>query len=259
MNSGGYFFIFVIVILLCMLPAAISKDKKRAKERKRNAEIKTEREKALENHLLNMKNSKQNHIITNTENSKTLVIDENDKKVFLIQHDKNSIQIAEQTFSYNDLLSISLIEDGETVTDFRRSSQIGGALIGGLVLGGLGAVIGGLSGTTKTSEMVEKITLRLVVNDTKNPLFEIDFLNTQTKKKDLRYQDAMQKARHWHGLIEVLIKRADMEDKENEKNNVVQSSSNSLADELKKLAELRDTGVLSDAEFQKQKEKLLGL
>jgi hypothetical protein len=35
------------------------------------------------------------------------------------------------------------------------------------------------------------------------------------------------------------------------------AASSSLADELKKFAELRDSGVLSEAEFEEQKAKLL--
>jgi hypothetical protein len=57
--------------------------------------------------------------------------------------------------------------------------------------------------------------------------------------------------------MEIVIKRVDMEDKENAVNNIVKTSQNSVADEIKKLAELRDAGILNDAEFQQQKEKLL--
>ena len=180
------------------------------------------------------------------------------KEVLLVT--KQNGTISQQIINYKDILSVELFEDGETITSTVRSSQIGGMLIGGIALGGLGAVIGGLSGKTKTSGTVRKIILRLVINDTNNPLHEVHFLNSETEitKKDSRYQEVMQKARHWNSLIEVLIKRADMEDKENAANNVVQISQSSIADEIKKLAELRNAGILNDAEFQQQKEKLLG-
>lgn len=195
-------------------------------------------------------------ILNNDKNG--LAVDENSKEICLFENNDNDI--SSRVLSYKDLLSVELVEDGETITSTARTSQIGGALIGGIALGGIGAVIGGLSGKTKTSGTVRKITLRLVVNNTKNPLHEISFLNLETgiKKTDSRYKDAMQKASHWNGLIEVLIKRADTEDKENAVNNVIQVSQSSIADEIKKLAELRDAGILNDAEFQQQKEKLLG-
>lgn len=50
---------------------------------------------------------------------------------------------------------------------------------------------------------------------------------------------------------------ADMDSDKEDETNVSEIPIVSVADELKKLAELRDAGVLSDAEFQQQKEKLL--
>ena len=206
---------------------------------------------------LNVENFRATQQIISADRNVGLALDENGKKVCLV--DNHSSTESCRVLLCKDLLSSEIFQDGETITSSVRSSDIGSALVGGFLFGGAGAVVGGLSGKTKSSntEIVHKISLRLIVNDTKNPLFEIDFLNTQTNKKDLRYQDAMQKARHWHGLIEVLIKRADVEDKENTINNVAQGSQGSTADEIKKLAELRDAGVLSDAEFQQQKERLL--
>lgn len=180
-----------------------------------------------------------------------LVIDEKRKKICLI--DGISKDVEPKIIFYQDLLAVELLEDGETITKTVRSSQIGGVLIGGLALGGIGAVIGGLSGQTETTGKVGKIILRLIVNDMAKPIHEIYFLNLENGigKKSIRYQDAIKKARHWHGLMEIVIKRADME-------NIVQTSQNSVADEIKKLAELRDTGILSEIEFQQQKEKILG-
>ena len=71
----------------------------------------------------------------------------------------------------------------------------------------------------------------------------------------------MEQARHWHGLIAVLIKTADNEDERQERiepsSNVESSTQTSLADELSKLSDLRDKGVLSEEEFSTQKRKLL--
>ncbi len=212
----------------------------------------------INDYLLGIKDFCATQQLIGVDDNSALAIDEQKDEFYLIN--KSQEKFLSRVILYKDLLSVEIFEDGETISSTVRSSQIGGALIGGIALGGIGAVIGGLSGKTKSSDKVEKIILRLVVNDTKNPLHEVYFLNFATgiKKKDSRYQEAMQKARHWNSLIEVLIKRADMEDKENSANNVVQISQSSIADEIKKLAELRDAGILSDAEFQQQKEKLLG-
>lgn len=153
-----------------------------------------------------------------------------------------------------------ILEDDISITKTVRSSQVGGALVGGLVLGGVGAVVGGLSGKKQTSRQVKRVRLHLNVNDIKNPLHDICFLNMDKaiKKDGFIYQKVIERARHWHGLIEVLIKRADEEAKASATvTNETSYQSLSIADEIKKLAELRDSGLLSLEEFQKQKVKLL--
>jgi len=98
------------------------------------------------------------------------------------------------------------------VTKTVRSSQIGGALVGGIALGGVGLMIGGLSGKAESTEKVKRIDLRIIVNDTKNPLHDVNFLYIPTNKESGYYQMSLQKARQWHGIIEVLIRQADTED-----------------------------------------------
>jgi len=182
-----------------------------------------------------------------------IAFDEQRKKICLIQHGSN---ITSRIFNYSDVLACEIFQDGTTITKTLRSSQIGGALIGGLALGGIGALIGGLSGKTKTTDKVSRIDLRIIVNDTAKPLHDVNFLENETKRGGFVFNTAMQQARHWHGIVEVLIKRADMEDKANvpEQPKLPPSS---LADELRKLADLRDTGVLSTNEFDAQKARLL--
>lgn len=48
-----------------------------------------------------------------------------------------------RVIAHRDILSVEVFEDGASVTKTSRSSQLGGALVGGLVLGGVGAIIGG--------------------------------------------------------------------------------------------------------------------
>ena len=126
----------------------------------------------------------------------------------------DSLKMSVRVISSQDILSTELFEDGITVTKTVRSSQIGLALIGGIAFGGIGAVIGGLSGKTHSSKKIQRVALRLIVNDTVEPLHEVTFLDTETNRDGILYKLAMEKARHWHGLMEVVIKRADMDDRE---------------------------------------------
>ncbi|MBB5022791.1 SHOCT domain-containing protein [Desulfurispira natronophila] len=188
-----------------------------------------------------------------------LAIDENRKKVVLIKNGSSGVNL--KPITYRDVLTSEIFVDGETITKTARGSQLGGALIGGLALGGVGAIIGGLSGKTKSSEKVKRVDLRITVNDTKSPLHDLNFMDFKGKKDGIVYKSAMEQARHWHGLVAVLIKTADNEDERQERiepsSNVESSTQTSLADELSKLSDLRDKGVLSEEEFSTQKRKLL--
>jgi len=214
------------------------------------------KQRAMEAHLARLDNFSATQKVMGEDGNTGLAIDEQRKKICLIARRQG--KVTSRVFSFFDLLASEIFEDGATITKTVRSSQIGGALIGGLALGGVGAIIGGLSGKTQTAGKVKKIELRLIVNDTKNPIHDINFLNSESKKDSYFYREAMKRARHWHALITVLIKQADMKDKTNVTNGKRKIQSVSIADEIKKLAELRDSGVLSDEEFQQHKARLLG-
>ena len=169
---------------------------------------------------------------------------------------------------YKDVLASEISENGNTVTRSSRSSQVGGALIGGLALGGVGAIIGGLSGKTVSSDNVQRIDLHLIVNRTNSPVHSISFFETiggdddsGIKKSSAAYQEIMQEVRHWHSLLQVIIHQADEDDKIKERE-VAQKTMNStehksVTDQIRELVALRDQEVISDKEFITLKEKLL--
>ena len=189
-----------------------------------------------------------------------IAVDEGREKVCLIKtHRTRGIEL--DVLSYRDILSSEIFEDGETVTRTARGSQLAGTLIGGLALDGVGTIIGGLSGEKTSSDRVNKIDLRIIVNRTETPIHDINFMNTKDKKNGIIYNTAMQQVRHWQGVMEVLIKRADMKD--NAKHRALADETPklipkvSVADELAKLGELKKQGLLTDEEFLSQKARLL--
>lgn len=199
-------------------------------------------------------------------NNSYFAMDENNKKLCIISVNRmsNVPKVNPRVIDYKDVLEAEIIEDGISVTKTSRGSQIGRTLLGGVVAGGLGAVIGGLSAKTITTNEVSKIQLQIVINDTKIPIKKITFLNSEKpiKKDTQEYRTAIQKANHWHKLMTIVIKQADTYDNEkqekvvtNERN--IENSTSSVADELTKLSQLKKEGFLTDEEFQKQKQKLL--
>jgi hypothetical protein len=188
-----------------------------------------------------------------------LAIDLDRNKICLISD--ISAQASLKVILYKDIFACELHENGNTITETSRANQLGGALVGGILFSGAGAIIGGLSGKTKTTGTVETIELRLIINDAEKPVHDISFLSSELDKGGIigkgLYKNIMREARYWHGLITVLIKRADIEDNARVPQITSNNQGYSVADEIKKLAKLRDSDLLSVAEFQKQKSKLL--
>lgn len=201
------------------------------------------------------------NLLVDTKGLGAIAIDTVNKKVVIMRGVTDTEPLI---ISYRDVLSSEIIEDGETVTKTSRGSQIGGALIGGLALGGVGAIIGGLSGSTKSAEKISKLALLITINDIANPVHYVMFIHEESlshKKSGTVYKNAMGQAQEWHGKIQVLIRQADEEDRRQEKDNLMKTVAitppTSLADELTKIGTLRDSGVLTEKEFISQKEKLL--
>jgi hypothetical protein len=149
--------------------------------------------------------------------------------------------------------------DGAQVTKTSRSSQLGGAILGGILAGGVGAIIGGLSATQETTTDVKQIDLNIIVNDTSSPQLMITMfksgINSPVDKKP-----AMDNARHWHNLISILIHQADLEDEKQENYQGSQTSAGgnlSIAVEIEKLGSLLEKGLLTREEFEQQKNNLL--
>ena len=223
-------FILVVAVFIAMVQLSNEKDKKME----------------MEGHLIHQSEFSATQKFMGCAGESGIAIDEQRQKVAIISNKLNTVTV--KVFSYRDIFSSEIFEDGSTVTRTSRTSQLGGALVGGILLGGVGAIVGGLTAKTKQGN-VEKVVLRLVVNDTQAPIHDITFQNIEASKGGIINQLAMEQVRHWHGIIEVLIKRADMEDK-NSSHQINQTApQSSVADELKKLAELHSAGVLSLEEW----------
>lgn len=222
--------------------------------------------KQLDKSIEDIEGFSYNKRFVSAENDTALLIDEKSKRICLAY---SSLE-TKKVYPYKDILESEIVEDNVSVNKVSRTSQIGGAILGGFLVGGVGAIIGGLSGASKTTKEVNRIDLKMIVNDTQNPLYIINFLVSDTagingklipiKKDTSKYKIALEEANNCHSLISVLIKRADEEDKE-KSNKEVESINNSnsslVADELIKLHNLVKGNIITQNEFEDQKIKLL--
>ena len=178
-----------------------------------------------------------------------IAIDDTSKQICLI--DGESLTF----IKYGDIIESEILAGGGTITKTSRGSQLAGAAVGGLLLGGVGAVIGGLSGKTVARQDIEDVRLKLLINDTSNPVHEIDFIDTLSNGQKTLPKIAMQEAQKWHALISVIIKQAE-EKAESKTVGQTRNFQASFAEQISQLSELHKSGVLTDDEFSNAKNKL---
>jgi len=162
-------------------------------------------------------------------------------------------------YDYTQILQCELMVDGETVLKHSTSSMVGRAVLGGILTGGVGAIIGGVTGKSTQKETINNIDLKVIINDTSNPVFRINFLNLKVKKGTPLYKKAYQKIELWHGIISGLMRQGQDEKPLTAAANVPTSTGTpvSVADEIRKLKGLLDEGILTQEEFNAQKAKLI--
>ena len=151
------------------------------------------------------------------DGASAIVFDEPNAKVCLLHRDAGGLK--HRFVTYKDIISSELCEDGTITTKIARSSQIGGAVVGGMLLGEAGAVIGALSGKKVEENKINRIELRLIVNDTSEPTYSLCFLNAECLKGDAYYNYKAKEARQWQARMEVLINRAERESSGEQRSN----------------------------------------
>ncbi|MEK3719237.1 SHOCT domain-containing protein [Paenibacillus sp. FSL H8-0034] len=257
-EETNFFGWFALVFFFLMIPAWISnaKEKEQEREEKTNTRLN-----AFHGNIRVNKGFNVSKKIIAADLDTAICLDEESKTICLMYAGMKTSKV----YSYKDILEVEVVEDGNTITKTSRGSQVGGALIGAVLAGGVGAIIGGLSGSKVQSNRINRIDLKMVVNDTEKPVVFINFMNeydeatgikdTRGEKKDSKkYKSAYEKVTQWHGLMSVLIKRAD----EDDKTEVARiDNSNSVANEISKLFKLQTEGIITKDEFERQKEKLL--
>jgi hypothetical protein len=160
------------------------------------------------------------HSIFSPNGKSAIAIDEGSKSICLLNTSKGQSfhffdirSATRRIVSYKDILEVSIFEDGNSLTTTSRTSQVAGAVVGNIMLGGAGLLIGALSGSKKTSSTVSSLEVRLLINDTKSPAWSIAFICSETPKNSTTYKKHAGEAENLLGIIKVLIKRADDEDK----------------------------------------------
>ncbi|AKF31056.1 hypothetical protein CHN56_00023 [Bacillus velezensis] len=136
----------------------------------------------------------------------------NEDKSILKVYQLNGEEINEYVIPFDQIIQSEISLDDQVISKVAKSGIIAGGLLGG----GIGAAIGGLSASSTQTEMVKSITLKITVENLKNPIHYIHFLPSreddgyepQGYKKDGNIiQQALKNAEYWQSVMDVIIKK----------------------------------------------------
>ena len=117
----------------------------------------------------------------------------------------------------SSIVSCEILEDDIQLAHVNRGSQIASIAVGGILLGGIGAVIGGLSGSKRSINNVNKVVLRFMTDDFDRPKHDVVLLDWSFSKKGLKrdnmlYRQALEMAELWHGRVMAMMKAVEHEE-----------------------------------------------
>jgi hypothetical protein len=242
MSAGGDLLGFIdVAIFIAVIANGVRKQKDAEEKAKTAKDELNERARSIKNtsdKLIKELNANSNEVVQYCNNVFSITLSSNDKKFIIFDGTKS------YSYSYDNLINIELVIDEHTTS----SPSLGGAVVGGLLFGGVGAIIGS-SGKSYDKEL-KKIVLRITVDDIAIPIHDLVFLSLQVAwplEKPFIKQ-SLDDVNNWYGRFATII------DRKKEIN--ANTGKMSIADEIIKLKQLLDTGVITNDEFETSKRKL---
>lgn len=166
---------------------------------------------------------------------------------------------------YSDIVSISYEENGSDV----YNKSLGGAVVGGLLFGGVGAIVGGNTAKATQNKVIKIMSIKILLKSTSDStiilkIYEAgpdgNILETKKDADRMHYEGLMKEVTGIKDIFSIILDMVDKKIAQQKSVPVMQPvASTSVADELVKLAKLKESGILSEEEFNAQKAKLLSL
>lgn len=156
-----------------------------------------------------------------------------------------------EVFQYDQIISFDLIENGNSII----SGGTGRAVAGGILFGEVGAVVGGVTATRKTTEICTLLKVKITFRNCQRQSIDITFIenNNGFPKSSYEYGTKYELAEGIMTALQVAV------DKVKQPEVPPKAPAISAADEILKFKSLMDAGIITEEEFQAKKKQLLGL
>ncbi|PFU30955.1 hypothetical protein COK80_09125 [Bacillus anthracis] len=152
------------------------------------------------NQLLREKNIRNYQYVRTAGNQ--ILIDDKDRDVLYVIHEKGWV-----SRGYERITDIELSIDDSVAFQSSLSSATGRAIVGGVLAGGVGAIIGGVTGKKNGQKVVHRISLTISFNTPDRSYVRVIFLDNK-HGVDIysdEYKRAEEDALYWSKLISSLM------------------------------------------------------
>ena len=99
-----------------------------------------------------------------------------------------------------------MINEEQTISS--SGNNLGNALVGGMILGPIGAVIGATSTKDKLEHRVYRLGINIVIDDLNNPNVYFNFVYIYVPEGSSAHKQAFSEAQKWYSRILVLMERS---------------------------------------------------
>lgn len=257
------FWVLLVVFIIALIAAINKSIKDEEAKRERGEKFK----KATEEFHVSAK-------VVGINNRYQFIVDDVDKNIIYME-----TTWKKKVVPFDKIMSVEMVEDNTMISSKSLGRTIGGAIIGDIVAGGAGMIVGGLSGNSKQKKKVSSVEVIIKMRDFNDtalciPCFEVG-RETNNSKKEIKQDDSVYGPMYKKGLedaikitqlISIIIDKMDKTPAQYAEAKPAQNpsakaestnSSSSIADEIKKLADMKAQGLITDEEFAALKYKLI--
>ena len=152
-----------------------------------------------------------------------------------------------ECFLFDELINYELIEDGESVV----RGGLGRAVVGGLAFGGVGAIVGGVTGGKKSKSIITNMYIRGSLINPWIKDFKINIIDTEIKKNGWIYKNLKEMTEKIISALEIIINQQKQPKPDN-----IQIS---ITEEIRKFKQLLDEDIITQEDYEIKKNQLLNL
>lgn len=174
---------------------------------------------------------------------------DNEKKIMLGSGNRPE---ANYLFNYDQIIGYEILDNGGAIA----SGGVGGAIVGGVLLGAVGAIAG--SQVKKVKDVCTSLDIKVTISEWEKPAFFINLVDCEIDRKSITYKEKIKKAQEFASKIDIILEERNKEATKGSEQSSVMDSDRAVA-EIRKFKQLFDEGMLTEEEFTAKKKLILGI